>query len=144
MNRALIALLPLALLAACGPAEVGGRAQLDLELPVFESNHVLTVYALAPELKDGTALACANVEAQQVDIDNDAEIYDQGSISGADVAGQGQIALTLEEIPSGADRFFVATVNDSNTGNPWGIGCTGGVTIEAGKQAAVSIQVIQL
>lgn len=142
MARALIVLATLAGLTACGPAPIGGRAQLTLTLPVFEANHVLTVYALAPELKDGTALGCAAVEAQQVDVEDDAEVLAKESASGA--AGQAAIELTLDAIPSGENRFFVATVLDNNTAQLWGIGCTGGVTIEVGKEADVSIQVNQI
>jgi len=144
MNRFLLATLALAALAACGPADVGGRAQLSLTLSVFEANHVLTIYALAPELKNGSALGCAAVEAQQVDPDDDAEVLAKDAVSGADVTGQAQVELTLEEIPSGENRFFVATVLDNNTAQLFGIGCTGGVTIESGKEVSVDLQVTQL
>lgn len=132
-----------ALLTGCG-ADVGGRAQLTLELSVFSSNDVLEVYALSQDLKGGGKLSCSMLETSQLTFsDATLDILAEDSAR-ADQLETGDVSLELAEIPAGANRIFAAEVVDLSTSARRGFGCTPNVTIEAGKTVAVQLQVTEL
>jgi hypothetical protein len=130
-------------LGACGP-EVGGRADLSLELSVFSSNDLLKVYAMSQDLKGGGKLSCSMLQSNQITFaDTSLDILAEDSAR-ADQLETGEVSLELTDIPAGEARVFAAEVVDLSSSARKGFGCTPNVTIKANKAVEVRLSVQEI